>query len=104
MTPEMLNSIGLFLNIAGVVLIFFYGLPQPSHDEEVSIGVGMDTVLEDGRSVKSMVDEVRRRKVRYKRRAYLALTLMLFGFLFQLVSVWLLKLLEIWHGVIMSHF
>ncbi|ECA4267747.1 hypothetical protein Q0A17_21205 [Citrobacter sp. S2-9] len=104
MTPEILNTFGLCLNIVGVVLIFFFGLPQPSHDEEVSLGVGEGTVFADGRTAKSMMDEVRRRKKRYQRRAFLALTLMLLGFLFQLVSIWFLKLLDVWQNCILSLF
>jgi len=30
MTAQTLNAIGLILNIAGVVLVFFFGFPQPS--------------------------------------------------------------------------
>ncbi|EBY1977420.1 hypothetical protein ZH93_18330 [Salmonella enterica subsp. enterica serovar Corvallis] len=104
MTPEILNTFGLCLNIVGVVLIFFFGLPQPSHDEEMSLGVSENTVLADGRTVKSIIDKVRRRKKRYQRCAYLALTLMLLGFLFQLASIWFLKLLHVWQNYILSLF
>lgn len=91
MTPEILNTIGLIFNILGVILIFFFGLPQPSHDESVSLGLGEDTVFEDGLSVKEINATTRKRKEIYKGFAYFALSLMLLGFIFQLLSIWVCR-------------
>lgn len=52
MTSPELNAIGLVSNILGVILIFFFGLPQPSHDERVSLGLEDNTQLNDGTTVK----------------------------------------------------
>ena len=91
MTSELLNTIGLSSNIIGVILIFFFGLPQPSHNEGMSIGIGENTVLADGTRVKDIMASVRRRKAIYKCFACLALCLMLIGFVLQLLSIWAYK-------------
>jgi len=90
-TSDILNTMGLVFNILGVILIFFFGLPQPSHDEGVTLTLGEGTVLEDGTSVKELNEQVRKRKSLYKAFAYVALNLMLLGFIFQLLSIWVCK-------------
>ena len=88
MDPRTLNSIGLVLNIAGVVLVFFYGFPQPTHEEGVGIGLEDATPLGDGRTVAEHNEEVRKTKVRYLVMSRLALSLMVVGFAFQLWATW----------------
>lgn len=87
MMPETLNTIGLISNILGVFLIFFYGLPQPSHTEGESLVVGDNTRLSDGRTVKERNVEIRKRKARYKFFAYVALFLLLTGFVLQFLAI-----------------
>ena len=79
----MLNTIGLVLNIAGVVLLFFYGFPQPSHEEGVGLDLG-NVTLPDGRTADEYNQQVRRSKTKYLRLSRLALASILAGFLFQL--------------------
>ncbi len=50
MTAPWVNTIGLLLNIVGVVLLFFFGFPQPTHQEGVHICVEDGTRLADGRT------------------------------------------------------
>ena len=88
MTSQELNSLGLILNIVGVVLVFFFGFPQPSHEESVGISLENGTVLADGTSVASLVAEAKRRKRRYLIFSNLALTFMLVGFALQLWATW----------------
>ncbi|MGS4265347.1 hypothetical protein [Serratia marcescens] len=87
MTSPELNAIGLISNILGVILIFFFGLPQPSHDEGVSLGLEDNTRLNDGTTVKQRNLKIKRRKFIYKSFAYLALALMIMGFALQLLSI-----------------
>ncbi|MCS6101292.1 hypothetical protein [Shewanella baltica] len=91
MTADILNSMGLVFNILGVILIFFFGLPQPSHDEGVSLGFGEATVFEDGTSVKEINAKTKKRKDIYRGFAYFALSLILLGFIFQLLSIWVCR-------------
>lgn len=86
MSVQELNGAGLLLNIAGVVLVFFFGLPQPSHREGVSIVLEDATPLRNGLTAGEHAAIVRRRKKLYRRLAYLALTLILLGFVFQLIA------------------
>ena len=75
--PEVVNSAGLALDIGGVILLFFYGLP-----EEISkTGAGHLTWGEDKEEAKKWK--------RYKRRSRWGLVLLVWGFFLQLVSNWL---------------
>ena len=89
MDAKALNIIGLVLNILGVVIVFFYGFPQPTHEEGVSIDAEDATPLGDGRTVAQHNDVVRKTKARYLCMSRLALGLILLGFLFQLLATWM---------------
>lgn len=91
MTPEWMNTIGLALNIAGVGLAFFFGYPQPSHEEGVGIGLGFGTPLESGKTVAEHNEEIRKQKVRYLFWSRTGLILMFFGFVGQLVATWIAR-------------
>lgn len=88
MTAQILNTLGLVFNIAGVVLVFFYGFPQPTHDEGVGLGLEDGTPMSDGRTVAEHNEHVRKTRARYLCLSRLALRLMVFGFLFQLWATW----------------
>ena len=86
----LLNALGLTLNIFGVVLIFFFGLPQPSHREGVGLGLEDGNILPDGTSVAEWNARTRRRKRIYTALAYVALSLLPTGFICQLIATcWL---------------
>ena len=76
--PDVINSVGLFLDIVGVFLLFRYGLPE--------------NVSQTGESFFSLADtneeEVKKWK-RYKKLSYSALVFLVVGFVLQLVSNWL---------------
>jgi len=82
----MLNVIGLILDITGVMLLFVYGFPQPTHEEGVAMCLEDNTKLPDGRTVAEHDVEVRTTKSRYLVRSRLALGLVILGFGFQLWS------------------
>jgi hypothetical protein len=88
MTPQVLSTIGLLLNVVGVFLLAKYGLPQPSHDEGVSIGVEDNTPLPDGQTVAEYSAGVRARRATYERRAWFAIFLIILGYGFQIWAVW----------------
>jgi len=66
-----------------------FGYPQPSHDEDLNVGLSPDTVLRDGRSVKQFREGVKKRKSTYLRYSRFGLGLMFVGFLVQGIAVWL---------------
>jgi hypothetical protein len=88
MTSHLLNTIGLAANMLGVVLAFFFGFPQPDHDEGVGLGLMPSTRLQDGRTVAQYAEDTRRRKRLFRRMSLLALALMFAGFSVQAVAVW----------------
>jgi hypothetical protein len=74
--PQIINSIGLVLDIIGVVLLFRYGLP-----ENLDRG-GRPFII-----AANAPDEAEIRKARhYDRMGQLGLVLLIAGFLFQLAS------------------
>ncbi len=75
MLPDVINSAGLALDIVAVILLFFYGLPAEVRKEQ------MMTWGEDAEQV--------RKWNRNKKISRLALALLVFGFLLQLVSNWM---------------
>jgi hypothetical protein len=87
MTAPQLNAIGLVLNIVGVVLLFFFGFPQPTHEEGVGIGVEDATLLPNGKTVAEHNQSVKSRKRIYLIWSKVALGLVLGGFCFQLAAV-----------------
>lgn len=79
MTPETVNTIGLCLDIVGVIMLFFFGLPP-----EVRRGGKSFLVLESSTNEES---EKEARKARwYDRASWLALVLLIAGFGLQIVS------------------
>ena len=79
------SSVGLALDIIGVVLLYKYGLP-----EEVS-RKGTSALLDYGTSeeeTKTAEEEIRKAK-HYDMMSRLALALLVFGFALQIVSNWL---------------
>ena len=85
-TAQYLNAIGLVLNMAGVVLLFFFGLPQPSHAQGVGLGLEDGTMLPNGMTVAEQNELIRRRERTYKVCAYAALGLLFSGFACQLIA------------------
>lgn len=88
LTPENLTSLGLILNILGVLLLFFFGFPQPNHDEGVSVGFSENTTFTDGTSVKSILEKARKRKRLYLAFSYVALAFLLAGFILQFAAIY----------------
>ena len=79
MCSSLLNTVGLILDIAGVVLLFFFGLPSdvsgPSGGTLILWPMGTDGDAHEARKYK-----------RYHRTARLGLGLLIVGFALQAVS------------------
>jgi hypothetical protein len=81
-----LTLIGLVLGMAGVVLIFIWGPPQPDLEEGIALGV---TSLPDGTPVADHNAKIRKLKRRYTWMSRLGLALIFAGFALQTVAVWI---------------
>jgi hypothetical protein len=88
LTAQWLNTIGLVLGIAGVVILFIWGPPQPDFDEGVGRRLQSSTVLKDGRKVSDMEEDVRRLKRWHKVMSRIGRGLIGVGFGAQLIAVW----------------
>ena len=75
--PEVVNSAGLALDILGVILLFFFGLPS-----RVSEGPPYLSFGEDPDSTKQR----KKQRKRYQRVSWFALVLLILGFALQMVS------------------
>ncbi len=82
--PGILSVVGLGTNMVGVIVLFFFGFPQPTHDEGVGLGLQDATRLPNGKTVAEHNEWVRRRRVRYRRFSTAGLGLLFVGFLLQL--------------------
>ncbi len=78
----MLSDWGLGLNIVGVVIVFFYGFPQPSLEEGITRGIS-------GPEVDEHNIRIRKLKKRYLCISRIALGLIILGFVFQLWAIFL---------------
>jgi hypothetical protein len=75
MTPSIVNSIGLAFDIAGAILVWRYGLPEPISRE------GQITIIAE------QTDPLEKRKAeRYDCAARFGIGLLIFGFALQLLS------------------
>jgi hypothetical protein len=88
LTARWLNTVGLALGMAGVVILFIWGPPLPDFDETVGLALEPATVLADGRKVSDIADAARRRKRRHQIMSRVGLGLIGFGFGAQLIAVW----------------
>ena len=68
--------------------MFFYGFPQPTHEEGMGLGLGDGTRLPEGRTVAEHNEEVRKTRAKYLCMSRLALGLIILGFAFQLWATW----------------
>ncbi|MFL6876136.1 hypothetical protein ACJ6YJ_14850 [Pseudomonas marginalis] len=86
---EIINITGLCLNMLGVILLFFWSLPQNFGDANTGRGLEDGTVMFDGRTAGQHRAEAKRKKALAKRMAWIALVLIFVGFLCQFVAaVW----------------
>lgn len=85
---QLLNSIGLVMSMAGVLIIFKFGPPQPTHETGVGIGIEDNNVLEDGKTIAEHDRDVEKTKSLYSRLSKIGLALVFIGFAFQLWATW----------------
>lgn len=88
MISQIITTFGLVLDIVGAGILFIFALPQPSFEEGVSLGLEDGTVLANGKTVAQHNDEVRINKKQYVNISKSALALIIIGFFFQLIGVW----------------
>lgn len=82
-----LTLIGLAANMTGAAITFFFGYPQPSHEESVGLALSGGTEISDGFTVDQHVEKVRKRRAAYQLLSRLGLGLMFLGFAFQFVAL-----------------
>ena len=90
MPNQIINTIGLLLNTAGIVFLFFYGPPQPTFEEGVNLGLENANLLAEGRTVAYHNTNVRKLKIRHEIFSRVALLLIFVGFVLQLWATWLI--------------
>jgi hypothetical protein len=88
MFNQILNTIGLLLNIGGVGILFYYSWPQPTFEEGVGLELEDGNVLPDGRTVVQYKEDMQKLKREYQKRSRLALVLVMLGFALQLFATW----------------
>jgi hypothetical protein len=87
--PQLLNTTGLILGMVGVVIIFFFGPPQPSFESGVSLGLEDGTHLLNGQTV-AQHDECKQQLRRlYSFMSKSGLVFIFVGFALQLFAAWI---------------
>ena len=86
---QLLNSIGLVLGMVGVLVIFRFGPPQPTHEFGVGLSLEDNTPLPGGRTVVENNRDVERNKERYSCMSKVGLAFVFFGFALQLSAIWI---------------
>lgn len=88
METTSLNILGLSLNMLGVVVIFFFGPPQPILEEGVSIGLEDNTPIDEhGKTVAESNKEIRQKRKIHSLLSKLGLIVIFIGFALQLYAV-----------------
>jgi hypothetical protein len=82
-----MEVVGVVLNILGTILLFFFGFPQPDFDTSVGLAVEDNTPVENGLTARQYDKKIRQKMQKYKRMSYLALSLLLIGFILQLAAL-----------------
>ena len=85
----LLNSIGLLLNIVGVIMLFVWGPPLPNMEGGVGLGLERGTQLGDGWTVADEEKKQLKTRKLHSIMSKVALAIVALGFLFQLVSQWM---------------
>jgi hypothetical protein len=75
---QIISSVGLVLDVAGVAVLFVYGSPQPDFQEHDVVIVTNQTQQSDAKALKQ----------KFKFRSRIGLSLLVVGFLLQLMGVW----------------
>lgn len=75
---QIICSIGLVLDVAGVAVLFVYGPPQPDFQEDDVVIVSNQAQQAAARTLKN----------KFKFRSRIGLSLLFAGFLLQLLGVW----------------
>ena len=90
MTAQWLNTVGLLLGMAGVVILFIWGPPQPNFEEAITYEASFteDTVFADGTKPSDMIRRVKRQKRTHQIMSRVGLGLVFLGFAAQLAAVW----------------
>jgi hypothetical protein len=88
MPAHPLAVFGLILGIIGVLMIFKWGPPQPTFQENVPLAEELGTPQSDGRTAGEHGDDARRQRSKYNRMSKIGLGLILIGFIFQLLDAW----------------
>lgn len=82
MCSQILNTVGLILNIIGVAMLWRFGFPQPTHEEATLLA-------NEGPQADKNAEETRRTKAKYVCISTTALILVILGFVCQLVATWI---------------
>jgi hypothetical protein len=93
MKSKIINSIGLALGIIGVFMLFKWGPPQPSFETGIGLGLEDNTPINStGKTVAEHNREIKEKEQLYSRRSKQGLILIIIGFIFQFVAVWIDKI------------
>jgi hypothetical protein len=89
MFPALVGSIGLMLDIFGVILLFIWGPPVPNMEGTIKLALESGTRLSDGTIVGELERQQLDRRRLHSRMSKVALATIAMGFAVQLIAQWL---------------
>ncbi len=88
MCVQILNTVGLSLNIVGVAVLFWRAFPQPTFEEGVGLQMEDNTPVGGGQTATQRAACVRAQRASYACWSKFGLGLVIAGWLFQLWATW----------------
>lgn len=86
---KWIGSIGLLLDLVGVILLFKYGFPQPDFSQGECLGLGDDIEVEPGITAGERDMRRQKEKVLYTKISTRSLVLIILGAILQGVALWI---------------
>jgi hypothetical protein len=86
---RVLTSVGLSLNLIGIILLFIFGFPQPNLSQGIALGLPDANEAEPGMTVGEFNKLQKKKKTTYTIVSLLSLLLIIAGMVCQLVALWI---------------
>jgi hypothetical protein len=90
MLIHTIGTIGLFLNLVGIIILFIFGFPQPDFRESVGLAISDGTRLTTGITAKEHKELQIKKKQAYRKKSIFALLLIIIGTILQIIILWMI--------------
>lgn len=90
MCSQLLNTIGLGIDIVGGIFLFIWGPPQPDLGEIERPAIHrVQNIMDDGRTMDEHISERIQKRSYFQRLSRFGMALIIIGFILQLIALWI---------------